>query len=217
VQGANFAVTVGPYCLETGWGTDVGTGGGHEGDDCPMGDKGCVVGHACTELLRCDIGDTSGLYECPPGYLCSFEQCVSSANPGSLPCLPGSSYLPSDSSCGSLVYLQDQAQQGTCVLYAPPCDPDAGAPSCPVVLSQDHPATDGYVSGPVQQVCLPDVLNGNGHVCIPLRTCTSSLDCADGLFSTCYDVDPGAGVAAGVCVEATGSDSGSDATLAEGG
>ncbi len=215
MPGANFAVTVGPYCLETGWGTNVGMGG--QGDDCPMGDKGCVVGSACTQLLRCDIGDMSGLYECPPGYLCSFEQCVSSANPASLPCLPGSSYLPASSSCGGLVYFQDRAQQGTCVLYAPPCDEDAGSAICPGVLSDDQPATDGYVSGPVQQVCLPDVLNGNGHVCTPLRTCTNSVDCTDGFFSICHHVDPSTGVAAGTCVDASGADSGSDATLTEGG
>ncbi len=214
--GANFAVTAGPYCLETGWGTNLGTGG-QAGDSCPIGSTGCVVGNACTQLLRCDVGDSYGLYECPPGYDCSFEQCAPSANPGGLPCPPGSSYLPTKSSCGGLVYLQNPGQEGTCILYAVPCDGDAGAQPCPTVLEQDQPLGDGYVSGPVQQVCLRDVLSGNGDVCTPLRTCTMSSDCTDGLFSTCYSVDPRTGVPAGTCVDAPGSDSGLDATLAEGG
>jgi hypothetical protein len=89
-EGANFTVPAGPYCLETGWGSNLGTGG-EAGDDCPIGDVGCVVGPACTLLLRCDIGDCTGLYECPPGYECSFEQCIPSANAATLPCPPGSS------------------------------------------------------------------------------------------------------------------------------
>ncbi|MGD0676087.1 MAG: hypothetical protein ABSC94_11745 [Polyangiaceae bacterium] len=216
VQGTNFAVAAGPYCLETGWGTNLGTGG-HEGDNCPIGNEGCVVAGACTQLLRCDIGDSVGLYACPPNYQCSFEQCVSSANAGGLPCPPGSSYLPTSSSCGSLVYLEDRVgEAGTCVLYAPPCDRDAGPQSCPVILEEDQPVTDGYVSGPVEQVCLHDALNDNGDVCTPLRTCTGAADCTDGLFATCYDVDPQTGVPSGTCVDTTGSDSGLDATMDEG-
>jgi hypothetical protein len=209
-HGANLAVAAGPYCLETGWGTNLGTGG--QGDSCPTGDVGCVVGSACTQLLRCDIGDVTGLYECPPAYDCNFEQCVPSANPG-LPCPPGSGYLPSSSACGALVYLASRTQEGTCILYAPPCDEDAGAPSCPSVLSQDQPVNGGYVSGPIEQVCLPDILFGNGHVCTPLRTCAGSADCTDAPFSTCYDVDPRTGAPAGTCVAPSLSDAGLDATL----
>lgn len=215
VRGANFAVSVGRYCLETGWGTNLGTGG-RVGDNCPIGSDGCVVGKACTQLLRCDIGDSVGLYACPPGYQCSFEQCVPLASFGSLACPPGSSYLPTTSACGALVYLEDQSQNGTCVLYAPPCDEDAGAQSCPIVLApMNQSIGDGYVSGPIQQVCLPDVLTGNGNVCTPLRTCSSSSDCTDGLFSTCYYVDPQSGAPAGAC--ATGFDSGLDVAFGEGG
>ena len=214
VQGANFAVHAGPYCLETGWGSNLGDAGRQAGDDCPIGSVGCVVANACTQLLRCDVGDSYGLYACPPGYTCNFEQCVSS-NVGP-PCPPGSSYLPTSSTCGALIYLQDGGPAGTCILYAPPCDDDAGDQSCPTVLEQDQPIADGYVTGPVEQVCLSDVLTGNGHVCTPLRTCTASSDCTDGLFSTCHYVNPETGGATGTCVNATDSDSGADATGAGG-
>lgn len=214
VQGANFAVRVGHYCLETGWGSDLGDGG-LQGDNCPIGSAGCVVGEACTQLLRCDVGDTAGLYECPPDYVCNFEQCVPSSNADSLPCPPGSSYFPTSSTCGALLYLE-KGQVGTCVLYAPPCGEDAGDQSCPAVLGVSQPA-DGYVSGPVQQMCLPDVLNGNGNVCTPLRTCNNSSNCTDGLFSTCYYVNPQTAAPTGTCVDATGPAAGSDATPTEGG
>ena len=217
MRGANFAVPAGPYCLETGWGANLGTRGG-AGDNCPIGSDGCVVGKACTQLLRCDIGDTVGLYACPHGYECSFEQCVSSANAVSSACPPGSSFLPTSSYCGALVYHEDGGPNGTCILYAPPCDEDGGGRNCPIVLPPaNQPIGDGYVSGPVEQVCLPDVLTGNGDVCTPLRTCTTSSDCTDGLFSTCYDIDPQTGVPAGKCVDTNGFNPGLDATLADGG